>query len=192
MKAYEIPNFLNKRLHLLSWDKTIYIYYNLTIGNWSYNDHKEVPSKILNALLIDANWEEFKEQTKEEIFFEQVKGKKIRWSDWPKEEWFIPLFLIGGTLEGQFSSSSIRSTFVNNGFEEGGYRGGKWEFYREPGYVHEFLYVEEECHSMGRHWDNKVKYGKVETSLPFRYYKQSNPLIKIVQEIKVNKVKEET
>jgi hypothetical protein len=64
------------------------------------------------------------EQEKQE-FFEQVKGRKIRWSGWPKDRYFIPTRLNRDEI---WSSREI--CLIYNGFNN--YFDGHWEFYESP------------------------------------------------------------
>lgn len=67
-----------------------------------------------------------------EEFFEKVKGKKIRYSNWPGQEYFIPIKLVldkwgDWTIVNEVGEGYlIRKQFERDKFN------GKWEFYEEP------------------------------------------------------------
>jgi hypothetical protein len=72
-----------------------------------------------------------KELTPEE-FFNEVKGKKIRWSDWKKGQWFIPIELVSNDkINGYDEIGAFITCSIYNGFKESIY-GTYWEFYKEP------------------------------------------------------------
>ena len=66
-----------------------------------------------------------------EEFFEKVKGKKIRYSNWPGQEYFIPIKLVldkwgDWTIVNEVGEGYlIRKQFERDKFN------GKWEFYEK-------------------------------------------------------------
>jgi len=72
------------------------------------------------------------EQEKAEKFFSKVKGKKIRYSNWKDEEYYIPEELEGCIMKGKFYTSYgtviEKSTWmVKQGFNIDVW-GGCWDF----------------------------------------------------------------
>lgn len=59
------------------------------------------------------------------VFFEQVKGKKIRWNAWPKTMYVVPVRL---TPSGLIFDTEYTSYYIYNGFKSS-YCGFRWEFY---------------------------------------------------------------
>jgi hypothetical protein len=56
--------------------------------------------------------------TEAKEWFEKVKGKKIRWSDWDNYMWIIPETLIGIRIMECLNHNGYRRTFsISNGFE---------------------------------------------------------------------------
>lgn len=67
MKAYEIPDFLDKKIRRESWEIGIYIYPHS--GTWIWcdiNGESPVASTTLINMLIRDDWEEYKEEEDEE------------------------------------------------------------------------------------------------------------------------------
>ena len=193
MKFYEIKNYDEKKITRECWENTNFLYYDSLDQMWKDMEAMPCNQSMLSSLLTKSDWIEYtplkKEPTKEEIFFEQVKGKQVRWSGWSKARFMVPHDIKGTLLVGRDNCDCTVNCPVDNGFETNIY-GRKWEFYEEPTFIHEFLYVNKEPHSMGWHWDDKVRFGEKETLQTFEQYKLDNQGIKVIQELKVNQIKE--
>lgn len=65
-------------------------------------------------------------------FFNQVKGIKIRWSDWSKDEYFIPMKLNSVSMYGPSFNGGVHFKeslfYVESGFYPEFY-GDKWEYF---------------------------------------------------------------
>ena len=59
------------------------------------------------------------------IFFEKVKGKKIRWSNWHYGAYMIPLNRKNDILEGEDENGTYLYARINQGFDNCRY--GYWE-----------------------------------------------------------------
>jgi len=90
--------------------------------------------------MLYAGWEFYKEPTKEEIFFEQVKGKKIRRRTWYHMCYFIPSELDKDMMRGRGREGSAMSGRVAGGFEDDMLYAG-WEFCKEPRTVKLYRYT---------------------------------------------------
>jgi hypothetical protein len=64
-------------------------------------------------------------------FFEQVKGKKIRWTSWPDDAWFIPESIYIFYLRGRNKEDHYLDCHVEEGFNLLNGFGSCWEFYSE-------------------------------------------------------------
>ena len=78
-------------------------------------------------------------RSEEKQFFNKVKGKKIKWSNWGNT-YFIPKTLNKGVMTGLFNGKTLISCRVDNGFKSGDF-GDKWELVRFKITLLPFIYT---------------------------------------------------
>ncbi len=136
-KAYQIPGFdTGIKIRRKEWKKSSVCYCVDRVWKYSDNNIKESDlfQYIWPELIICDDWEIYVEKpelTKEEIFFNEVKGKRIRWSTWDKNSYFVPETQMTHSIYGKGKDIHSHRYDIENGFKKNIYN-EYWEYFLEP------------------------------------------------------------
>jgi hypothetical protein len=108
----------------------------------------ELAVKIATCDLIVKMPDE-KELTPEEKFFNEVKGKKIRWTWWGEDQWFIPTDLLTNhEMKGHDEKGASATYKISKGFKKSECY-PYWEFYKKPELKYRPYTYKEACELLG-------------------------------------------